>query len=171
MNPQHEDLSDIQRLIRLKRYEQPPEGFTEQFLTKFAVHQRNELNRKSLWTLVSERITEALSAWSTPQWASAAMAACLLVAGVTFALKGGNDSSMPRGQSLPVKHMEDRSWRVSPLIYAQERGTAISHDELNGLLLGTHFSGGFQDVSPEAVAQQPTGKHAPFEVEPMFQVK
>src|SRR4029077_4884977 len=47
--------SEIARLLRLKRYEQPPPGYFENFLHEFHRRQRNELLRQPLWRICLER--------------------------------------------------------------------------------------------------------------------
>jgi hypothetical protein len=49
------DDSEIARLLRLKRYEQPPPGYFENFLHEFHRRQRNELLRQPLWRICLER--------------------------------------------------------------------------------------------------------------------
>ena len=41
------DLTEIQRLIRLKRYENPPEDFVEHFIDNLKERQRAEILQKS----------------------------------------------------------------------------------------------------------------------------
>jgi hypothetical protein len=47
--------SEIARLLRLKRYEQPPPSYFENFLHEFHRRQRNELLRQPLWRICLER--------------------------------------------------------------------------------------------------------------------
>jgi hypothetical protein len=49
------DDSEIARLLRLKRYEQPPPGYFENFLHEFHRRQRDELLRQPLWRICLER--------------------------------------------------------------------------------------------------------------------
>jgi hypothetical protein len=49
----------LQRLLRLKRHEQPPEGFAQEFLDEFQRRQRAELMRRSALSIMGER----LQAW------------------------------------------------------------------------------------------------------------
>lgn len=48
---------DIERLLRLKRYEQPPEGYYETFLESFKERQRSEMLRQSARGLLVERVS------------------------------------------------------------------------------------------------------------------
>ena len=47
--------SEIARLLRLKRYEQPTPGYFENFLHEFHRRQRDELLRQPLWRICLER--------------------------------------------------------------------------------------------------------------------
>jgi len=49
------DDREIARLLRLKRYEQPPPGYFENFLHEFHRRQRDELVRQPLWRICLER--------------------------------------------------------------------------------------------------------------------
>ena len=49
------DDREIARLLRLKRYEQPPPGYFESFLHEFHRRQRDELLRQPLWRICLER--------------------------------------------------------------------------------------------------------------------
>src|SRR2546430_1741332 len=45
----------IARLLRLKRYEQPPPGYFENFLHEFHRRQRDELLHEPLWSICVDR--------------------------------------------------------------------------------------------------------------------
>src|SRR6201981_797901 len=47
--------NEISRLLRLKRYEQPPPGYFDNFLHEFHRRQRNELLRQPLWRICFDR--------------------------------------------------------------------------------------------------------------------
>jgi hypothetical protein len=49
------DDNEIARLLRLKRYEQPPPGYFENFLHEFHRRQRDEMLRQPLWRICLER--------------------------------------------------------------------------------------------------------------------
>ena len=53
MDPSGND--EIARLLRLKRYEQPPPAYFENFLHEFRRRQRDELLRQPLWRIYFER--------------------------------------------------------------------------------------------------------------------
>src|SRR5438270_5762684 len=47
--------NEITKLLRLKRYEQPPAGYFENFIHEFHRRQRNELLRQPLWRICLDR--------------------------------------------------------------------------------------------------------------------
>src|SRR5438067_13886346 len=49
------DDREIARLLRLKRYEQPPPGYFENFLYEFHRRQRDELHHQPLWRICLAR--------------------------------------------------------------------------------------------------------------------
>ena len=51
----HFGNDEIARLLRLKRYEQPPPDYFENFLYEFRRRQRDEFLRQSLWRICFER--------------------------------------------------------------------------------------------------------------------
>jgi len=49
---------EIARLLRLKRYEQPPPGYFENFLNEFRRRQRDALLREPLWSICVDRVRD-----------------------------------------------------------------------------------------------------------------
>src|SRR3989442_10278977 len=49
------DDSEIAKLLRLKRFEQPPPGYFDNFLHEFHRRQRDELLREPLWRICLQR--------------------------------------------------------------------------------------------------------------------
>lgn len=78
------DESDIQKLLRLKRYEQPPREYFNTFLQDFHRRQRVELLRQPAWKIVLERVEAFFSEHSMGRYAySTATAVVLFIAGIT----------------------------------------------------------------------------------------
>ena len=81
-NPQDamSEFENIQRLMRLKRFEQPEEGFTEKFLKEFHQRQREEMLRQSSLQLFWERASTWWNNLMVPKWAlaTATAAVCLM---------------------------------------------------------------------------------------------
>jgi len=71
------EFEDIQRLIRLKRFEQPEEGFTENFIQKFHQRQRAEMLQQSSLELFWERVTTWWAHRLMPKWSMAATAVAI----------------------------------------------------------------------------------------------
>ena len=76
--------NEIARLLRLKRYEQPPPGYYENFLHEFHRRQRDELLRQPLWRICLERAQNFMSQLDIRTLApySTAVAAVLVCAAV-----------------------------------------------------------------------------------------
>jgi hypothetical protein len=78
------DDNDIGKLLRLKRYEQPPPGYFENFLHEFHRRQRDELLRQPVWSVLWQRLSDSLFRLNIPSLTSypAAVAAVLVCAAV-----------------------------------------------------------------------------------------
>src|SRR6267142_6216477 len=78
------DENEIARLLRLKRYEQPPPGYFENFLHEFRRRQRDEMLRQPLWRICLERAHGLMLRLDARALASypAAVAAVLVCAAV-----------------------------------------------------------------------------------------
>lgn len=77
------DETDIQKLLRLKRYEQPPPGYFDDFMRDFQRRQRAELLRQPAWKILLERVETFFSEHSMGRYAySTATAAVLVFAGI-----------------------------------------------------------------------------------------
>jgi hypothetical protein len=74
------EFEDIQRLIRLKRFEQPEEGFTENFLQQFHQRQRAEMLQQSSLDLFRERVATWWNNLLVPKWGmvAAAVSVCAM---------------------------------------------------------------------------------------------
>ena len=78
------DDNEIAKLLRLKRYEQPPPGYFDNFLHEFHRRQRDELLRQPLWRICLERTHDFMFRLNVPSLTSypAAIAAVLICAAV-----------------------------------------------------------------------------------------
>ena len=76
--------NEITKLLRLKRYEQPPPGYFENFLHEFHRRQRDELLRQPVWSVLWQRLSDSLFRLNIPSLTSypAALAAALVCAAV-----------------------------------------------------------------------------------------
>ena len=78
------DENEIGKLLRLKRFEQPPPGYFENFLHEFHRRQRDELLRQPVWSVLWQRLSDSLFRLNIPSLTSypAAVAAALVCAAV-----------------------------------------------------------------------------------------
>src|SRR5881227_610048 len=82
------DDREIARLLRLKRHEQPPSGYFENFLHEFHRRQRDELLRQPLWRIIMERAGDFMFKLNVPSLTSyPAAATALLVFAAVISLK------------------------------------------------------------------------------------
>ena len=79
-----DDFNELQRMLRLKRYEAPPTEYYEDFLFEFHRRQRAELLQRPLWRLVLDRLEGALPTFTPARYAYVgSCAAAVVVAAVT----------------------------------------------------------------------------------------
>src|SRR5438128_12440631 len=82
------DDNEIAKLLRLKRYEQPPPGYFDNFLHEFHRRQRDELLRQPLWRICLERAHDFMFKLNVPSLASyPAAATALLVFAAVISFK------------------------------------------------------------------------------------
>ncbi len=99
-------LERAQQLVRLKRYEQPDEGYFEGFLKEFQQRQRADLMQRSSRSLFCERLGTYLADFGGRRMLLAGGAACALallfvrVAPEGQPVDAGFDA--PRGEVTPV---------------------------------------------------------------------
>ncbi len=90
--------SDIQKLLRLKRYETPPEGYFEDFLMEFQRRQRTELMRTSVSQLIWDRAMGWFDSVRVPAMAYAAI--LVLGVGATAVILTGMDGQVAGSASI-----------------------------------------------------------------------
>jgi hypothetical protein len=110
------EFEEIQRLIRLKKYEQPPEEYLENFIEEFQRRQRSELLSGSSRSLFFERLGTYASGFSKQTWyagagAGLAYALVMVYLMITPEKEASHSYSMDQGaQAAPVD-----LWRVNNL--------------------------------------------------------
>jgi hypothetical protein len=82
------DENEITKLLRLKRYEQPPPQYFENFLHEFHRRQRDELLRQPLWRICIDRTRDFVFGFNLSSLTSyPAAATALLVCAAVISLK------------------------------------------------------------------------------------
>lgn len=56
MKSENQEYEKVEKLLHLKRYEHPPEGFYERFLDDLHDRQRVEIMQRSAWSLFWDRV-------------------------------------------------------------------------------------------------------------------
>lgn len=96
--------TDLQKLLRLKRYEQPPPAYFEDFLEEFQQRQRTEMLRQPAWQVAWERLGAYVGRVSLPRVAyHAATAAVVLTAGTVSWKILESDAGVPAVAGSSVK--------------------------------------------------------------------
>jgi hypothetical protein len=128
------EFEDIQRLIRLKRFEQPGEGFTEEFLQQFHQRQRAEMLKQSSLELLWERTTTWWSNLLVPKWSLAAAAVAICAMSLWMFSPNGDKSApaltsvptaLPEKPFIPKMDLSDL-----PMANMAERGQATLEESL-----------------------------------------
>lgn len=98
-----EQPADIQKLLRLKRYELPPESYYEDFLQDFQERQRAEMLKVSIWTLAWDRFCNLMPDVRIPKLAYASIAVAGLAASL-FILQDQPASELASGAPSESAH-------------------------------------------------------------------
>lgn len=146
------ELEDIQRLVRLKRYEMPPEGFVDSFIIAFHERQRSELLKQSARSLFWERLMTFFEGRPMANMAVSGAAIIALVAVAALSLPTGKSDTATRGVQLALDGglLVDG---VSPFAFGSEV-TSEQSGELSPLLLSKHFAGGYADEARASLANE-----------------
>ena len=112
------DNNEIGRLLRLKRYEQPPPGYFENFLHEFHRRQRDELLRQPLWRIALGRAQDFMMSLNVARIASypVAVTAVLLCTAV-ISLKIYQTTPAPNvarlSSAVPAEHATEGGWSLA----------------------------------------------------------
>ncbi|MEZ5384635.1 MAG: hypothetical protein R3F13_03890 [Prosthecobacter sp.] len=96
------EFKAVQGLIRLKRFEQPEEDFTENFLREFHQRQRAEMLKQSAFSLLAERVGTWWNNLLVPKWGLAAATAAVCVMGAWMASQNHEATVVTSVPAIPV---------------------------------------------------------------------
>ncbi len=131
--------NDLQKLLRLKRHEQPPPAYFEDFLREFQQRQRDEMLRQPAWQVAWDRLGAFIGRVSLPRLAyHAATAAIVLTAGTVSWKILESDSALP-GLAQPGSGSEVTQAAKNPALAA----TTPTRRNASALVLEDKF---FSDV-------------------------
>ena len=113
MNRPANEFEKTGNLIRLKGYEQPPEGYFEGFLGDFHQRQRAELMKSSAHGLFFERLGTYLSDFGKQRWLVAGGAACAVVFVLFSTFR--QDAYQPGGATAQAPEFDAPQGQVTPV--------------------------------------------------------
>jgi hypothetical protein len=125
------DEETVRKLMQLKRYEAPPEGYFDAFLKEFHQRQRQELLKGSSISLFMERLNTYLSDPKSQGWAYAPVLAVFFVAfyciiGMTA---DGPLPSVPSMALLEQQEITDFRGAITPVAYWSGGTTILLNGE------------------------------------------
>src|SRR5438128_8233334 len=126
MDPLNEN--EIGRLLRLKRFEQPPPGYFDNFLHEFHRRQRNELLKEPLWRICLQRAQDFMFRLNVPGLTSypAAITAVLVCAAVISlrVYQGPGKANVAVQNQTPVvaTALQDTAWSLSAPVATRDLG-------------------------------------------------
>jgi len=121
----HFNDDEIGQLLRLKRHEQPPPAYFDNFLHEFHRRQRTELLRQPLWRIALQRAHDFMFQLNVPALSSyPAAAAAILICAAVLSVKvyqspdagsGGTLATTAMVQQLPrvPAETDDAPWSLS----------------------------------------------------------
>ena len=132
MNQFNED--EIGKLLRLKKYEQPPPGYFDNFLHEFHRRQRDELLQEPLWRICLQRAQDFMFRLNVPALTSyPAAITALLVCVAVISLKisqapdAANVAAQNRTPVMATTTLQDSAWSLSNPVSTRQLGPSLVH--------------------------------------------
>ena len=130
MDPLNED--QIGKFLRLKKYEQPPPAYFENFLHEFHRRQRDELLKEPIWRLALQRAQDFLFRLNVPGLTSyPAMATALVICAAVISLKvyqtpeTVNVAAQNRAPVVATTALPDSAWSLSNPVTTRDIGPSL----------------------------------------------
>ena len=127
----HFNEEEIGKLLRLKKFEQPPPGYFDNFLHEFHRRQRDELLREPLWRICLQRTQDFLFRLNLPGLTSypAAVTAILVCAAVISlklyqAPETVNVAAQNRAPAIATA-LQDSAWSLSKPVTTRDLGPSL----------------------------------------------
>lgn len=105
------EFEETQKIIGLKRYEKPPEGYLDDFVEEFHKRQRVELMKRSSRSLFFERLGTYLPDFGKQRWLVAGGAACA----VLFVAVKFESGTTPAGGANVAKEVDAPQGQLTPV--------------------------------------------------------
>src|ERR1700759_2608903 len=130
MDPLSEE--QIGKLLRLKKYEQPPPGYFENFLHEFHRRQRDELLKEPVWRIALQRMQDFVFRLNIPGLASyPALATAVVVCAAVISLKvyqtpeTANVAAQNRAPVVATTSLPDSQWSLSNPVSTRDLGPSL----------------------------------------------
>ena len=104
----------VRKIVSLKRYETPRDGYFEEFLEEFQQRQRNELLQKSSIALFIERISTWFREVGSIKWVAGVGVAYAALMAAIFLWPAG-PGTKPDPNSVPASHEPSNSPVTPPV--------------------------------------------------------